>query len=79
MNGGGIGHTFPLFLFEVYSVAVDVIMAFVLRLFFVRCLRPLKRTCCTGWTLQCGYDELSDAISRAVLRRRVFVNSSESL
>ena len=76
LNAGGIGHTFPLVLFEVSVVAVDVFMVFVSKLLFLRCLRPLRRTCCTGWTLQCGYDELSNAISRAVEVKSHGVSSS---
>ena len=65
-SAGRRGHTFSLILYEVIAVAFDVFMVSGFMLLFVRWLRPLRRTCCTGWTLQCGYDELSDAIARAV-------------
>ena len=56
----------PASLLDVISVIVDVIMAYTARVFIGRCLRPLKRSCGTGWILQNGYDEVLDAISRAL-------------
>ena len=41
-------------------------MAYTTRVFIGRCLRLLKRSCGTGWIWQNGYDEVLDAISRAL-------------
>ena len=59
-NAGGKGYTFPLFLFGCSAVSVDIFMACVLKLVFVRCFRRLGRTCCTGWIFQCGYYERNE-------------------
>ena len=41
-------------------------MAYTTRVFIGRCLRVLHRSCGSGWRWQNGYDEVFDAISRAL-------------
>ena len=69
-NTAGKGHTFPLFLFEGLAVAVDNVMAFVLKLLIVRCLRRIRRTCCTGWIFSVDMMRLMNTRKKNDVRKR---------